>query len=68
MNRKNLFGLTLSELEAELAPLPKFRARQLAAHIYKHGVKNFDAMNDLPKALRSELNTRYEIKTAELLT
>ncbi len=67
MNRKNLFGLTLSELETELAPLPKFRAKQIAAHIYKHGVKNFDAMNDLPKALRSELGARYEIKVADIL-
>ena len=68
MNRKNLFGLTLAELEAELAPLPKFRAKQIAANIYKHGVKNFGGMNDLPKALRAELETRFEIKVAEILT
>ena len=64
---KNLFGLTLAELQTELAPLPKFRAKQIAAHIYKHGMKNFDAMNDLPKNLRGELAERYEIKIAELL-
>ena len=64
---KNLFGLTLAELETELAPLPKFRAKQIAAHIYKHSMKNFDEMNDLPKNLRGELATRYEIKIAELL-
>ena len=68
MNRKNLFGLTLSELEDELAPLPKFRAKQIAAHIYKHGIKTFDEMNDLSKALRAELATHYEIKLPELLT
>lgn len=68
MNKINLFGLTLQELEVELAPLPKFRAKQIAAHIYKHGIKSFEAMNDLPKALRAELDDRYEIKTAELLT
>ena len=68
MNRKNLFGLTLAELESELAPLPKFRAKQIAANIYKHGVKNFGDMNDLPKALRAELEMRFEIKVAELLT
>ena len=67
MNKKNLFGLTLAELETELAPLPKFRAKQIAAHIYKHGMKNFDEMNDLPKNLRGELSARYEIKIAELL-
>ena len=65
---KNLFGLTLDELVAELEPLPKFRAKQIAAHIYKHGAKTFDEMNDLPKTLRAELATRYEIKAAELVT
>ncbi len=65
---KNLFGLTLDELAAELDPLPKFRAKQIAAHIYKHGVKTFDDMNDLPKTLRAELATRFEIKSAELVT
>ena len=64
---KNIFGLTLAELQTELAPLPKFRAKQIAAHIYKHGMKNFDAMNDLPKNLRGELAERYEIKISELL-
>ena len=67
MNKKNLFGLTLDELAAELAPLPKFRAKQIAAHIYKRGIKTFDEMNDLPKNLRGELSERYEIKIAELL-
>lgn len=67
MNRKNLFGLTLAELEAELASLPKFRAKQIAAQIYKHGVKNFDDMNNLPKTLRAELKARYEIKIADLV-
>ena len=43
---KNLFGLTLAELETELAPLPKFRAKQIAAHIYKHGLKTFDAVKN----------------------
>ena len=67
MTKKNLFGLTLAELEKEISPLPKFRAKQIAAHIYKHGIKNFDAMNDLPKNLRAELSERYEIKIAEVL-
>lgn len=68
MTLKNLFGLTLAELEAELAPLPKFRAKQIAANIYKHGAKNFSAMNDLPKNLRAELSTRYQIKPADVLS
>ena len=67
MTKKNLFGLTLAELEEEFAPLPKFRAKQIAAHIYKRGVKNFDDMNDLPKTLRAEFSSRYEIKIADVL-
>ncbi len=67
MRKKNLFGLTLDELIDELAPLPKFRAKQIAAQIYKHGVKNFDDMNDLPKTMRAELKARYEIKIADVL-
>ena len=64
---KNLFGMTLAELETELSPLPKFRAKQIAAHIYKHGLKSFDDMNDLPKNLREELAEHYEIKIADML-
>ena len=67
MVKKNLFGLTLAELEKELAPLPKFRAKQIAAHIYKHGIKDFELMNDLPKNLRAELSSRFEIKIADVL-
>lgn len=67
MIKKNLFGMTLAELEAELAPLPRFRAKQIVAQIYKHGVKDFGDMNDLPKTLRGELAERYEIKLADLL-
>ena len=67
MNKKNLFGLTLDELADELAPLPKFRAKQIAAQIYKRGVKNFDDMNDLSKTLRAELAARYEVKIADVL-
>ena len=66
MTKKNLFGLTIDELAAE-TQLPKFRAKQIAAHIYKRAAKKFDAMNDLPKTLRAELAERYEIKTAELV-
>lgn len=67
MKKKNLFGLTLAELETEFAPLPKFRAKQIAAQIYKHGVKTFSDMNDLPKTLRAEFSSRYEIKLPEIL-
>ncbi|MBQ6976705.1 MAG: 23S rRNA (adenine(2503)-C(2))-methyltransferase RlmN [Selenomonadaceae bacterium] len=64
MDRKNLFGLTIAELETELSPLPKFRAKQIAAWIYQRGVILFDEMNDLPKNLRAELAEKYFINIA----
>lgn len=64
---KNLFGLTLAELEAELAPLPKFRAKQIAEWIYQKGARTFDEMTNLSKNLRAELAARYEIATPKLI-
>ena len=64
---KNLFGLTLQELELELADLPKFRAKQIAAWLYQRGARSFDAMTDLSKNLRADLNERYEISTPKVI-
>ena len=65
---KNLFGLTLPELEHELEPLPKFRAKQIAAWLYQRGAKSFDDMTDLSKNLRADLNGRYEISAPKILS
>ena len=65
---KNLFGLTLPELELELEPLPKFRAKQIAAWLYQRGAKSFDDMTDLSKNLRADLNGRYEISAPKILS
>lgn len=57
MERAVLVGLTTSELEAFVEQLgeAKFRGRQLAKWIYQKGAMTFDAMTDLPEALRSRL-------------
>lgn len=68
MEKKNLFGLTLSELEEELSDLPKFRAKQIAAWIYQRGANSFEDMTDLSKNLRAQLEERYKIFSAELVT
>ena len=67
---KNLFGLTLEELQSELQTLgqKKFRAAQIAAWIYQRGVRSFDEMSDLSKELRRQLNERYELRAARLIT
>lgn len=68
MEKKNLFGLTLPELETELADLPKFRAKQIAAWIYQRGANSFDEMTDLSKNLREKLAEKYQIFSARLVT
>ena len=68
MEKKNLFGLTLAELEDELSGLPKFRAKQIAAWIYQRGANSFDDMTDLSKNLRAELAEKFLIQTPRLVT
>ena len=68
MSKKNLFGLTLSELENELSDFPKFRSKQIAAWIYQRGAENFDAMTDLSKNLREKLSEKYFVQPARLIT
>ncbi len=67
MERKNIFGLTLDELETELLPLPKFRAKQVAAWIYQRGVTSFDEMSDLSKNLRGELAEKFFVQLPQLV-
>ncbi len=68
MEKKNLFGLTLTELEKEISPLPKFRAKQIAAWIYQRGANSFDEMTDLSKKIRAELREKYFVQSAKLVT
>ena len=67
---KNLFGLTLTQLQDELLSIgqKKFRAAQIAAWIYQRGAHSFDQMTDLSKELRRQLSERYEIRTAQQIT
>ena len=67
---KNLYGLTLDQLQAQLQALgqKKFRAGQIAAWMYQRGVHSFDAMDDLSKELRRRLSNDYSIEPARLIT
>jgi len=56
----SLAGLTLSELEKILSPLPRFRAAQIYKWITR-GVGDFNLMTDLPNSLRGELNARFSV-------
>ncbi len=61
--RKNLVGLTLDELSAEMAAQGEkpFRARQLWQWIYARGATDFDQMSNLAKAFRARLTEQYAI-------
>ena len=62
--RKNLIGLSRTELAAAMAGLgePPFRAGQLWHWLYHHGATDFSAMTSLSKAFRARLGTRFEIR------
>lgn len=66
MEKKNLFGLTLAELETELADLPKFRAKQIAQWIYQRGAISFGDMTNLSKNLRADLDKNFTLQTPQL--
>jgi 23S rRNA (adenine2503-C2)-methyltransferase len=66
--KPSLSGAPPAELENMLSPLPAYRARQIFAWITR-GARSFDMMNDLPLALRRELDGRFCLrKTAVLNT
>jgi 23S rRNA (adenine2503-C2)-methyltransferase len=59
--KPSLSGVPLAELEALLAPLPRYRAKQVFEWI-NAGCGSFEAMNNLPLALRSELDGRFVLR------
>lgn len=67
---KNLFGLTLDQLQSEMQSIgqKKFRAGQIAAWMYQRGVHSFEGMDDLSKELRRRLSNDYSIEPARLIT
>jgi 23S rRNA (adenine2503-C2)-methyltransferase len=56
--RKHLTGLSRTELAEFMAEFgePRYRADQLFRGIHQRRLQSFDAMTDLPKALRDRLN------------
>ncbi len=61
-------SLTLSELETEIKTLgvPFFRAKQLYKWLHVQGVKSFDEMLNIPKAMRDILKEKYFIAGCEI--
>ena len=53
--------------ELSILKLPKFRAKQIAEWIYKHGVTTFDEMTNLSKELRESMSKLYKIDSPTLI-
>ena len=62
-DRRNLLGLTRPQLEAFFVDLgeKRFRAQQVMKWIHHRGVRDFDDMTDLSRALRARLSQIAEI-------
>jgi 23S rRNA (adenine2503-C2)-methyltransferase len=66
--RQELLGLPLPKLAAALAATVDrpFRARQVYDALHHRGAADFEAMTDLPAALRRELAARFSLELPEL--
>ena len=61
--KEKLYGMTLAQLQQVAASLglPRFAAGQMAAWLYKKGVRDIAAMTNLSLAARAALAERYEV-------
>ena len=66
--KKDIVSMLPEELESDFAQLnePKYRASQVFRWLGR-GVRDFDAMSDLPKSLRDKLHENYEIYAPKVL-
>jgi len=67
---RDIRDLLLGDLEAAVANLGErpYRARQIAHWLWQKGVDSFDAMRDLPAAVRIELSERFTLAPAAVST
>ena len=58
MKKKNLSGLTISQLQELMEELgqPRYRSEQLFNWIYKRRISSFDEMSNFPKSVRSHIS------------
>lgn len=65
-----LVGLTAQEISELLVdqPNPKMRGKQIAHHIYRRAVNNFEQMLDLPQDLRAHLVEKYTVSPIQIAT
>lgn len=60
--------MTREELMAAIGDRPdaKLRAKQLAHRLYERAEDSLDGMSDLPKALRDDLNQRFQVQPLQV--
>ena len=70
IEKKNLLGLTLEELEVffESQGQRKFRAKQVFQWMHQKYVDNFDLMSDLSKDLRGRLNELSSVNLPDIIS
>ena len=64
-----LIGLDMDELTALVveAGFPKFRAKQIWGWIYQRGARDFDAMANIPKAMREEFAEKFFVGRPDII-
>lgn len=69
MMKKDIVSMLPQEIEDELAAMgePKYRAKQIFEWLGK-GVRDFDGMSNLPKALREKLDNAYILYRPKVLS
>lgn len=67
--KSDIKSLTIDEIEAALSAWsePKYRAAQLADWLYRHLVCDWDAMTNLPQALRHKLAQHFTLHCLQLV-
>ena len=68
--KPSLVGMTRQELQTSLGDRKdaKLRSVQIATQIYTRAVDGFDRMSDLPKALREEFASTFEVQPLQIST
>lgn len=67
--KKPIYGESLESLQAYLEQIgqPKFRAKQILDWLYKKRARSWDAMSNIPKPLREQLEIEFEIAPTKRL-
>jgi len=68
MEKKNIFGISLEELEQEMLALGQkaYRAKQLFSWLYVKNARSFDEMSDISIKFREVLKEKYTMDLPEV--